>query len=268
MLKARVLTALALLCALLGVLFLLPPPAVAAAFGLVAAVAAWEWAGLMRIDTAGRVLYAVLVSAFCWQTYVLGAAAFLLFWAAAAGFWLLAAAFWLRRRWSMAANDLLGYALGVLLIVATWAAMVALHGRGPWVLIGVMAVAWVADIAAYFTGRACGRRKLAPSISPGKTWEGVAGALAGVFIYGLGIAVATGYLVTASLAGVVVAALCLALLTALGIAGDLFESLLKRQAGIKDSSNLLPGHGGVLDRIDSLMAILPLAALMLQWSSQ
>ncbi len=266
MLRARVVTALALLFALLGVLFLLPKPAAAAAFGLVAAVAAWEWAGLMRIDAAGRVLYGGLMAAFCWQTYAIGQSAFLLFWAGASIFWLLVAAFWLRGRWSMAGNHFVGYGLGVLLIVATWAAMVSLHERGPWVLLGVLALAWVSDIAAYFTGRAYGRRKLAPAISPGKTWEGVAGAVAGVLAFGAVVGFAVGYAASASLAGLLAAAACLLLLTALGIAGDLFESLLKRQAGLKDSSGLLPGHGGVLDRIDSQLAILPPAALLLHWS--
>ena len=265
MLKARVITALILVAALLGVLFLLPPPAAAAAFGLVAALAAWEWAGLMRIDMPGRVMYAGVAALFCWQLYIAGESAFLLCWGVAAFFWMLPAAFWLRRRWTMAGNDFIGYALGLVLIVATWAAMVALHGRGPWFLIGVMALAWIADSAAYFAGRAFGRHKLAPEISPGKTWEGVAGGVAGVLVYGVCIAAANGDLAAASLAGLLAMAL---LLTALGIVGDLFESLLKRQAGVKDSSGLLPGHGGILDRIDSLMAILPVAALTLHWSGR
>ena len=262
MLRARVITALILLATLLGVLFMVPQPVAVAAFGVVAALAAWEWAGLMRIDQAGRLLYAVVVGAFCWQVRAVGEPAFLAFWAAAAVFWLGVAAPWLRFRWSMAGNDFLGYALGILLIVATWAAMVALHAAGPWVLVGAMAVAWVADIAAYFTGRAFGRRKLAPNISPGKTWEGVGGAVGGVLAYGLAVAAATEY----PAARLPAALLLLVALTAVSVIGDLFESLLKRQAGIKDSSELLPGHGGILDRIDSLMAILPLAALILHWS--
>lgn len=268
MLKARVITALILVAALLAVLFLLPAPAAAAAFGVIAALAAWEWAGLMRIDMPGRVMFAGLVALFCWQTYVLGESAFVLFWGASALFWLLPAPLWLRSRWNMAGNDFPAYALGLLLIVATWSAMVALHGRGPWVLVGVMAIAWVADSAAYFAGRAFGRRKLAPSISPGKTWEGVVGGLAGVVVYGGAVAVTSGYLATAPAAELLVAGVLLIALTALSVIGDLFESMLKRQAGLKDSSALLPGHGGVLDRIDSLIAILPLAALILYGSGK
>lgn len=267
MLKTRVVTALLLLFALLGALFLLPPPFVAAAFGVVAVLAAWEWAGLMRVDAAGRILYAALVAAFCWQVHAIGTPGFLLFWGAASAFWLFAAGPWLRRRWVMAGNDILGYGLGILLIVAAWAAMVALQGRGPWVLLAVMALAWVADIAAYFAGRTWGRHKLAPNISPGKTWEGVAGAMVAVVVYGGAAAAIAGWLAAAPALGWLAGIVCLLLLTALGIVGDLFESLLKRQAGIKDSSQILPGHGGVLDRIDSLMAVLPPAALLLHWSA-
>jgi phosphatidate cytidylyltransferase len=123
---------------------------------------------------------------------------------------------------------------------------------------------WVADIAAYFAGRAFGRRKLAPAISPGKTWEGVYGALAAVVLYALALvplARAAGYPrepTALAIAAWIVLALAL---TALAVGGDLFESLLKRLAGVKDSGTLLPGHGGILDRIDALLAALPLAAL-------
>lgn len=268
MLKARVATALVLLVALGSVVFLLPPPAVAAAFGVVAALAGWEWAGLMRIDPPGRVMFAGVVALFCWQTSILGESGFVLFWGAAAAFWLLLAGVWLRCRWTLVGNDFVGYALGLVLIVAAWAALVALHARGPWLLVGVMALAWVADIAAYAAGRACGRHKLAPSISPGKTWEGVAGAVAGVLAYGAAAAAAAGLLADSSALRLLGAALLLVLFTAISVVGDLFESLIKRQAGVKDSSNLLPGHGGILDRIDSLLAILPVAALALYWSGR
>ncbi len=268
MLKARVATALVLVVALAGIVFALPPVAAATAFGVVAALAAWEWAGLMKIDAPGRVMYAGVIALFCWQTYLLGQSGFLLFWIASSVFWLLPAALWLRYRWRMIGNDFVGYAAGLILLVAAWAALVDIHARGPWLLLGVMALAWVADIAAYFVGRRFGRRKLAPNISPGKTWEGVAGAMAGAVIYGPAAAVATGLMVEPSALQLLGIALLSALLTAISVAGDLFESLLKRQAGLKDSSALLPGHGGVLDRIDSLLALLPVAALVLHWSGR
>jgi len=128
-----------------------------------------------------------------------------------------------------------------------------------------MAIVWIADSAAYFAGRRFGKRKLAPSISPGKTWEGVYGALFAVGIYALALlpfAERAGYS-EPLLPAVVVAWVALVLaLAGVSIVGDLFESQLKRQRGVKDSGKLLPGHGGILDRIDALMAALPPAALI------
>ncbi|MBU3989143.1 MAG: phosphatidate cytidylyltransferase, partial [Gammaproteobacteria bacterium] len=182
-----------------------------------------------------------------------------LLWSLSVLFWLFIAPVWLLRGWR---PGVAGYVVGLILLVPTWAALVALYAHGPLVLLAVMALVWVADIAAYFTGRAFGRHKLAPAISPGKTWEGVAGAVGGVLLFGLLVSthlpVAHG-LGWASLAGF------LLLFTVFSIIGDLFESLIKRQANMKDSSQLLPGHGGILDRIDSQMSTLPLAALMLHW---
>jgi phosphatidate cytidylyltransferase len=141
-----------------------------------------------------------------------------------------------------------------------------LYRMDAWLLLAAMALVWIADIAAYFCGRAFGRNKLAPSISPGKTREGAFGALLAVLVYGFVLALKQWPDASAErLAGV---AVVLLLLTVLSIVGDLFESLLKRQAGIKDSSNLLPGHGGVLDRIDSLTSTLPLVALYFFWMAQ
>jgi phosphatidate cytidylyltransferase len=157
--------------------------------------------------------------------------------------------------------------VGWLVLIATWVAVVALQTRSPGLLLAMMAIVWIADTAAYFAGRRFGRRKLAPSISPGKTWEGVYGALAAVAIYALlllPLAAAAGY--TRPLDGIAAAiwvALAL-LLTGLSIIGDLFESQLKRQRGVKDSGAILPGHGGVLDRIDALTAAMPPAALIAQ----
>jgi phosphatidate cytidylyltransferase len=125
-----------------------------------------------------------------------------------------------------------------------------------------MAVVWIADIAAYFAGRRFGKRKLAPTISPGKTWEGVWGALVAVAAYALLlVAVAPSAFAPAGPAAMAAFVAFLPLLAALSVVGDLFESLLKRQAGVKDSGALLPGHGGVLDRVDALLAAMPFAAL-------
>lgn len=159
--------------------------------------------------------------------------------------------------------------LGFTLLPAAWLALLYLHQRGVLVLFSALAIVWVADIAAYFAGRAFGKTKLAPHISPGKTWAGVGGALVGVL--GLGT---IAFLVAPQLPlfsnvlfkhSFALALVVLAVLVAVSIVGDLFESLLKRQAGMKDSGHLLPGHGGVLDRIDALLPVLPAAVLLERW---
>jgi phosphatidate cytidylyltransferase len=265
MLKTRVITALFLAAGLLVVLFLLPEIAAAAMFAVIVALAAWEWAGLLQIASARRWLYALTTLILCACLYALGMPARLLssLWGLALFFWLLLVPLWLWRRWSLRA-DVTGLIVGCLLLVPSWAAMVMLYRKSPLLLLAAMALVWVADIAAYFAGRTWGRHKLAPLISPGKTWEGAAGAVVAVLAYGWLVALATGRTEMANLQEIAWAAAALVLATAVSIIGDLFESMGKRQAGIKDSSQLLPGHGGVLDRIDSLTSTLPLFALAAQ----
>ena len=170
-------------------------------------------------------------------------------------FWLIAAPFWLARGVSAQARPAL-VASGFIVIVPAALALALLPARE---VLAVLVLVWIADTAAYFVGRAWGRRKLAPAISPGKTWEGAAGGLVGALAYAIILAafsdpVAWGSWLAAA-----------AVLAAVSIVGDLFESAAKRQAGVKDSGALLPGHGGILDRIDSATATLPLAALLLPW---
>jgi phosphatidate cytidylyltransferase len=143
--------------------------------------------------------------------------------------------------------------------------MIEIRDLSPGLLLALMAIVWISDSSAFFTGRAWGRNKLAPEISPGKTWEGVYGALAAVLVYAIICIVTFGQEVIpdwfpGEAAGLLVAVFWLALAFA-GIMGDLMESLLKRMAGVKDSGMLLPGHGGILDRIDALLPILPIAAI-------
>ncbi len=167
------------------------------------------------------------------------------------------------------ASRLLGATYGISLL-GCFVALAMLYKVSGIYLMSVMALVWVADIGAYFSGRKFGRRKLAPSISPGKTWEGALGGLVCVLLVGLLVMQPW---VHPAMAGTFPAAVqqqwgwagavaVLALVTAASIVGDLFESQLKRRAGMKDSSNLLPGHGGVLDRIDALVPVLPLAVLL------
>jgi phosphatidate cytidylyltransferase len=259
MLKTRVITALALLAGFLCILFLLPKAAVAATFGLVAALMGWEWADLMRLGRMARGVFILAILISCLAAYALGDTAYLMSWWISVAFWLLIAPFVLWGSWRVSLSAITGFATGWVLIVPTWAAMVALQSIDPWLLFAAMGLVWIADIAAYFAGRAWGRHKLAPSISPGKTWEGVAGALAGVTLYGIIATHIAGYIPPAWLPWL----LLLVALTAISIMGDLFESLVKRQAGVKDSGNILPGHGGLLDRLDSQTSTLPLAALVL-----
>ncbi len=159
--------------------------------------------------------------------------------------------------------------LGLTVLPAAWLALLYLHQRGVMVLFSALAIVWIADIAAYFAGRAFGRTKLAPRISPGKTWAGVGGAIVGVLLVGTIAYVLAPQAPLFSNAlfrhSFALALMVLAALVAVSIVGDLFESLLKRQAGMKDSGQLLPGHGGVLDRIDALLPVLPVAVLLERW---
>lgn len=257
MLKARVMTALVLVAAFLAVLFLLPNRLAGIVFALVAALGGWEWAGLMQAPSRGRILFGTLVLGLCLLFWSSPEQGFPLLWGLSAAFWLLFAPLWMKWRWSAACAT-----VGLVVLLPAWAALVYLHDRSPLLLLAVMALVWVADIAAYFTGRAFGKHKLAPAISPGKTWEGVAGAVIGVLAYGFAV---TPFLPIVQHIDRLVLAGFLLLLTALSILGDLFESLAKRQVGAKDSSQLLPGHGGILDRIDSQTSTLPLVALCLTW---
>jgi phosphatidate cytidylyltransferase len=153
---------------------------------------------------------------------------------------------------------LLGLLIGIVVLFPTWLALVQLRVVGPGVLLAIMATVWMADIAAYFSGKTFGKHKLAPTISPGKTWEGAIGAGIGVVFYGIALRLGFSF----EPVGLPLWVLGLLAVTAISIMGDLYESMLKRQAGIKDSSNVLPGHGGVLDRIDSLTSTLPVVALL------
>jgi phosphatidate cytidylyltransferase len=270
MLRARVLTAVVLLAGFLAALFWLPRVAWIALVGAVLAAAAWEWAGLARLRRLSRGVYAgAIAAAGVWAGWSAGAEPGLLsvhswLYVAATAFWAVLAPLWLWERPAFA-TPVMPLLAGVIILIPTAAAMVALRGESPVLLLAVMAIVWISDIAAYFAGRRFGRRKLAPSISPGKTWEGVYGALAAVTVYATGWLAAAGGSPPGPLRQAALGELWFVLLllglAAAGIVGDLLESQMKRQAGVKDSGTALPGHGGVLDRIDALLPVLPLAAL-------
>jgi phosphatidate cytidylyltransferase len=175
---------------------------------------------------------------------------------AAAVLWVGVIPFWLRSKWRLP-GGVGGLLIGLIVLFPTWLALVQLRIPGPGVLLAILAIVWMADIAAYFSGKTFGKHKLAPSISPGKTWEGALGAGVGVVLYGIGLRHGFSF----APVGLPLWVIALLAVTAVSIVGDLFESMLKRQSGLKDSSNVLPGHGGVLDRIDSLTSTLPVVAL-------
>jgi phosphatidate cytidylyltransferase len=279
MLKTRIITALALLPIILLALFVFPRWAWTLFALFIAMLACWEWSRMCGLGSTGRrgfLLLSLLVAGMILIAFLAGGGfpferlatgAFLI----AVAFWLLAAPLWLARNWRPG-SAWLAAGVGWIVIFPTAIALLVLHQPSPWVLLSFAAIVWVADISAYFVGKAFGRHKLAPSISPGKTIEGVAGGISGVAIYffawraltaspGSPLALAD----TAWAAGLRAQGLWLLLvfllLACISVLGDLFESWMKRGAGLKDSSALLPGHGGILDRIDALTSTLPLAAL-------
>jgi phosphatidate cytidylyltransferase len=267
-LALRIGTGAVLLAAILAALFLLP----AAGFGLVmlliVTAAANEWGKLAGLRGSARVLFAVVTFvagglliglgvAHGFAPVVLGACG------AATLFWLAIGLPSVFANWQPASR-LARIVAGFVVLEGALVAIVALQARAPALALAAMAIVWIGDTAAYFTGRRFGRRKLAPAISPGKTWEGAAGALVAVVAYALllvPLARRAGFAAPIDVASIGAwVALAVALL-ALSIVGDLHESLQKRRAGVKDSGTLLPGHGGVLDRIDALLAAMPPVAL-------
>jgi phosphatidate cytidylyltransferase len=264
MLKTRVLTALVLLPIVLAALFWAPPMGWAVFVLGALTVGAWEWTRLAGFARGEMWMFLIgfLGLGLAWIFLPLARIWAFPADALALGFWLLLVPMWLARKWRLANRPLAALVgWGVLLVTLMGATRLRELQEGALALLLVLGIAWVADVAAYFAGRRFGRHKLAPAISPGKTWEGVGGAVLGVTLY-------AGLLhgLDAPLWGRLPLFVLLPiawLLTAVSILGDLLESLLKRQAGLKDSSQLLPGHGGVLDRIDSLLALVPVASALL-----
>ena len=213
-------------------------------------IAALEWSALCRLDRRSGWLYAAMVAAVFLTAEAIGLQRALF--AGAGLFWIAVAPLWMWRGLRAGQATWIG-AAGFAVLVPAGLAMLALE---PLQVLLVLILIWIADSAAYFTGRAWGRHKLAPAISPGKTWEGAAGGLVGTLAY----AIILGFFIHGVARAPFLAAA--AVLFMISIVGDLFESAVKRQAGVKDSGTLLPGHGGVLDRIDSTTAALPLAALL------
>ncbi|BBL33864.1 phosphatidate cytidylyltransferase [Nitrosomonas stercoris] len=265
MLKTRFFTALILLTAFLAALFYLPDIFWAILLLGLTVTAAREWCRLGCLSVNQTVLYMVFTTLLGGELlFLVGVVvaknpadpSMLGFYIASAIFWLLLVPIQLVAVRSVR-NQWLFMIMGWLVLLPTCLALYQLRAIDPLLLLGFMSVVWISDSAAYLIGRRYGKHKLAPQISPGKTWEGVAAALVGVLIYAL-----IWFYVTNSEQALIGWLIPLLLVLAvLGIMGDLFESLLKRQAGVKDSGNILPGHGGILDRIDALLPVLPIATL-------
>ena len=261
MLKQRILTALVLAPLALAGVFLLPPAGFAIFIGLVIMLGGWEWSNLAGFERPeARLAFALLVGACCWLVCTLPAVWVL---GVAAVWWVVA--LWLVKGYPgtarYCASRITRLLMGLLTLVPAWFALVQLKGmeQGGWLIFMVLVMVWAADCGAYFAGRTFGKTKLARNVSPKKTLEGgLGGILLAVFI-SAGIALWKDFSFARGLG-----LLLLTVLTVLvSILGDLWESVLKRERGIKDSSNLLPGHGGILDRIDSLTAAIPVFTLAL-----
>lgn len=278
MLKQRVITAIVLLAILLPALFWrTPQPFLAITLVLIGA-AGWEWGRLNGLAAAASVGLGML-------TFALGAGAWMLAWPEhpSATLWSIVGALWVLAGAALVRAGVDGWpkiprALrvvgGLLALVLAWLAMAQARVIGTNFLLSILVLVWVADVFAYFAGRAIGgritQRKLAPVISPKKSWEGVWGGMLGVVVLAVAWALADGAVRTQdpslyarlAMLGWPVVVLAAVFLAAMSVVGDLTESLVKRSAGFKDSSQLLPGHGGVLDRVDALLPTLPLAMML------
>ena len=269
MLKKRIITAVCLLVIFLTALFLLPIHFFAAFVALALLAGAWEWANLSGFETRSqRVIYSA-----CFAGLMLGVGAYLGFFTdfsfdldktrsvfLAAGLWWAVALLWVQGYPASAVlwgNRWIRVLIGFLTLVPSGVALVFLYGlpQGHWLILLLVVVVATADTGAYFSGRAFGRRKLAKNVSPGKSWEGVWGGLVSCALLALVVAAITDFSAWLVL-------LAITLPTAMvSVLGDLLESMLKRHRGIKDSGRILPGHGGVLDRIDGLTAAAPIFSL-------
>jgi phosphatidate cytidylyltransferase len=265
MLWQRLITALVLVPLVVAGILYLDTGVLAAVIGVIVLIGAYEMARLAnlhnRIAQGGFILAVAVAQWLAWRYLQPDQLAYLQ-WAMAV-WWVFVTLALVNRRSELprvhgGRPGIL--ILGGLVLVTAWSSIMSLHAsgeRGPILMLFLFVLIWVADSGAYFAGRAFGRRKLSPFVSPGKTWAGAGGAAAGAVVSAMFLA-AGGAAGAASLAGLIGLSL---LVTAVSIGGDLWESRLKREAGVKDSGNLLPGHGGVLDRIDSLLAAAPVFAL-------
>ncbi|MDO8960883.1 MAG: phosphatidate cytidylyltransferase [Methylophilus sp.] len=262
MLRTRILTALALLAGFIPALFYLNDLSWSCLMLAFSLLALYEWTNLIGLSK--KPAYAYLLTSFIVAMYIIWQMTLnfhlffyhaLTLFAVATLFWMVCVPIWLAKGW-VSKNVLINMAIGWLLLGSLWLALVSAKRIDPWLLLIIISTIWIADSAAYFAGKQFGRHKLAPNISPGKTWEGVIGALIAVSLFACIL-----LKFTPNQDWVIVPGLCVVAI--LGVYGDLLESKFKRQANLKDSGQLLPGHGGILDRIDGVIPALPVAILMI-----
>ena len=275
MLKQRVITAVVMLAVLLPALF----APIAWPFAVITLVmigaGGWEWARLNGVDGTPAAILGMVLSAACGVAMWLGWAttAPVATWWVATLVWVLGGAWALKSgpsQWPSLPKGV-RLVLGLVALFTAWLALANAKATGVNFILSIFCLVWAADIAAYFGGRTFGKRKLAPAISPGKSWEGVWSGMVGVLLLAaawiaidrsLGVDSASLYTTLLDRRGIPGLVLMAVFLAAMSVVGDLVESLVKRSAGAKDSSNLLPGHGGVLDRVDALLPAFPLALAM------
>lgn len=268
MLRTRLLTVAVVFPLFLWALFGLPTHYWSALILVFMVIAAHEWARLFDFSQTAAILFALAIglSAFALctggETLIPNAFVTQLLCIVALGFWLAVVPYILKNRVKIS-NNLVAVVLGMVTLIPLWAALVQIERFGPLYVFFAMGIIWLADTAAYFSGRAFGKRKLAPDISPGKTLEGAYGAVGIAVVYAIIFVLLGQYFGTMSLTGLPMMIAGFVLIVVLSIEGDLFESWLKRQRGKKDSGSLFPGHGGILDRIDSLTSTMPVVALAL-----
>ena len=270
MLATRVASAVIMAAGLVIAVLTLPAFAWALFVLAVVAASAWEWGSLARLETTQKVLFTIILTAACaaagnWTGLTGGkvlAMRSVPFYCVGAVFWVTVVPAWLRAR-PLKVPRYVIVAMAFPVLIPAYLALLELRALGPAVLLLVMAIVWIADTMAYFSGRLFGRTKLAPKISPGKTWEGIWGALFSLAMYGAVLAVFVLPRMRLDVAAVVLVA-GIVVLGAISVLGDLFESSLKRCAGLKDSGRIIPGHGGILDRLDAQLAMLPFALIGLQ----
>jgi len=270
-LKQRLMTAAILVPIVIGSILYLPYPYFAFLLALFVAQGSWEWTTLAQIKSPlGRVSYVVLIAALLYGAWLSlhMPSPWVFYMLIAAVLWWLFAFFLVMlypKYTQLRTNKMVTLLAGVLILVPSWVALIRLHARdeqGPMYVMFLLVIIWVADSGAYFGGRKWGKNKLAPNVSPKKTWEGVAVGLIGVAVLSVAGAIMFGYQHEAW--GNVAVFVTICVITVLfSVLGDLTESLFKRQSGVKDSGTLLPGHGGVLDRIDSITAAAPVFLICL-----